>query len=161
MKSGRVVSPAGVGGELLKVVRFAGLANSAWLTAIRPAKPVTCEPLPVIAPVKSEPASVNNGNCGLPDVSEDTVVVTEAALTVASGETSLSMRSVEPDGFENCRWFAASAAFNCVTTEASPPEKLTPMTRGLTPGGLGSGNAVGSSTRTIDTCCCLPVVLSV
>ena len=51
MKSERVVSPAAVGGDVLKTVRFDGLLSSAGLTVMRPARPVICEPLPVIAPV--------------------------------------------------------------------------------------------------------------
>ena len=65
-KSGRVVSPGLVGGEVLKTVTLEGSASSAELTVMRPAKPVCCEPVPVMAPVYSEPPSVNSGSCGLP-----------------------------------------------------------------------------------------------
>src|ERR1700722_14710199 len=102
MKSDRVVSPAGVGGELLKTVRFDGLASSAGLTWMRPARPVISEPLPVIAPVYAEPASVNNGSCGLPLVSDVTVVVVEAEFTVTLSP-ELATTCSRPAELENCR----------------------------------------------------------
>src|SRR5579883_1404449 len=127
---------------------------------MRPARPVTCEPRPVITPVKSEPESVNNGNCGLPDVSEETVVVVEAALTVALLVPSSVTFNVGPEA-ENCRWSGPSAVFNCERIDAIPPEKLTPITSGVAPGAFGSGSAAGSSTRTICNCCWRPVALLV
>ena len=104
---------------------------------------------------------MNNGSCGLPLVSDETVAVTEAALTVAPKLTSLITCSVEPDGLENCRWLGPSAAFNCATTEAIPPVKLIPIRFGLAFGKFCNGSAVESSTRTIEICCWLPVELSV
>src|SRR5271168_3929132 len=103
---------------------------------------------------------MNNGSCGLPLVSDVTVDVTDAAFTVVP-TVVLSTCRVLPDGFENCRLLVPSAAFNCDTTELIPPVKFTPITCGLAPGWLGSGSAVGSSTRTICTCCWVPLFVNV
>ena len=131
---------------------------------MRPARPVCCEPLAVIAPVKSPPLSVNSGSCALPLVSDDIVVVTDAARTSERfGAPSSSTRSVEPDGFENCRLaLVPSAALSWETTEAMPPEKLMPSTSsfGSSVAVLLSGSTLGSSTRTIERLCVTPVVLS-
>jgi len=58
---------------------------------------------------------VNNGSCGFPLVSEETVVVTDAPVMAAEPDPSSVARKVElgGDGLENCRWFAASAVFSC------------------------------------------------
>src|ERR1700733_13961386 len=142
---------------------FDGLLSSAGLTWMRPASPVICEPLPVIAPVYSEVPSVNNGSWALPPASEETVAVTEAELTVAVLVPLSTTCSVEPDGLENCRLeLLPSAAFNCATTDAIPPEKLTPITGllGLPPV-FDNGSAVGSLTSTTVTLCWVPVAVSV
>src|SRR5579859_4258252 len=157
MKSDRVVSPAGVGGELLYTVTFAGLASSAGLTWIRCAKPVNSEPALVIAPVYGELESVKNGSCGLPLVNEVTVVVVEAEFTVTLS-AGLAATCNNPEELANCRCVWPSAAFNCDTTDVIPPVKSTPITCGLAPGAFCSGSALGSSTRTICTCCCWPAL---
>src|SRR5450756_934690 len=120
---------------------------------MRPASPVICEPPPVTTPVYREVPSVNNGSCAVPFASDEAVVVTEAALTVAALLGSLVTCNVEPDGFENCRWLPPSAAFNCETTDAIPPEKSTPICFGLALGAFCSGSAAGSVTLTIEVCC--------
>ena len=114
---------------------------------------VSAEPLPVITPVYREAPSVNNGSCEVPFASDEAVVVTEAALTVAAPLASPVICNVEPDGLENCRWLPPSAAFNCETTDAIPPEKLTPICFGFALGRFCSGSAVGSVTLTIEICC--------
>src|SRR6478735_4865013 len=95
---------------------------------MRPANPVCCEPFRVIEPVYNRFPSVNTGSWTLPLASVETVVVTEAALTVAELVPLSSTRKTEPEGFENCRLAAPRTLFNCATTDAIPPEKLTPIT---------------------------------
>ena len=92
---------------------------------------------------------MNSGSWGLPLVNDDVVVVTEAELTVLAAVPLLSTCSVEPEGLENCIPVPASAAFNCETTDAMPPEKLTPICFGLALAAFGSGSADGSVTFTI------------
>src|SRR5262245_15474983 len=129
MKSERVVSPAAVNGLVENTMVREGSPSSARLTLIRPARPTCCEPLAVIAPLYGAPLSVNNGSCGLPLVSDDIVVVTDADSTSERfGAPSSTTRRVEPDGFENCRSLDPSAALSWETTEAMPPEKLMPST---------------------------------
>ena len=50
-------------------------------------------------------------------------------LTVAKADPV--MLSVVPDGFENRTPLVPSAAFNCETIDAMPPDKLTPISFGL------------------------------
>ncbi len=87
----------------------------------------------------------------LPFASDEAVVVTEAALTVAELVPLSVTCNVEPDGFENCRLLLPSAAFNCETIDAIPPEKLTPICFGFALGAFCSGSAAGSVTLTIET----------
>src|SRR5450755_3108355 len=105
-----------------------------------------------MAPVYNRLPSVNTGSGALPPVSEVTVDVTEAALTVAVAVPLSTTRRVEPAGFENCRLAVPRALFSCATTEAIPPVKLTPITGlfGFAPA-FDKGSARGSSTRTIET----------
>src|ERR1700722_11689714 len=99
---------------------------------MRPARPVICEPALVIAPVYSDPASVNSGSCGLPLVNDVAVVVTEAELIVVAPLLSTCSVELEAGGgrLENCRWLEPSAAFNCEPTGV-PVEKLIPIIFGL------------------------------
>ena len=73
--------------------------------------------------------SMNSGNSALPPASGVAVCVAEKAftLTVLAAPSS-STRRVVPDGLETCRPAGPSAALSWVTTEASPPEKSTPIT---------------------------------
>ena len=74
-----------------------GSPSSPRLTLMRPARPVCCEPLAVSAPLYGAPLSVNSGSCGLPLVSDDIVVVTDAAVTSDRlAAPSSRTRSVEP-----------------------------------------------------------------
>src|SRR4030095_13542848 len=129
---------------------------------IRPANPVCCDPFRVIEPVYSKFPSVNTGSGTLPLASDGTVVVTEAALTVAVPVPLSSTRSVDPAGLENCRLAAPKGLFNCETMDTIPPEKLRPITCLFGPGpAFDNGSAAGSSTRTIVTWCRVLVAVSV
>src|SRR6516165_6039432 len=107
MKFGLVESPIGVVGW--KVTRLDGLASSAPLTAILPAKPALSTPAPVIAPVNGAPPSRKSGSAG-PPVSEVAVVVVDTLLTAIVLAALLSTRSVVPAGLENCSPVAPRAA---------------------------------------------------
>src|SRR5580658_1014897 len=98
---------------------------SAAFTAMRPARPVVWEPAEVSAPVIGVEPSRNNGSCALPLVSDVTVEVSDSALTTLVVLEALTTCSTVPEGFENCR-LVPNAALSCVTTDAMPPEKLTP-----------------------------------
>ena len=87
---------------------------------------------------------------GPPATSESLARTPDAALTVAAAVPLSVTRNVEPDGFENCRPLPPSAAFNCETTDAIPPEKLTPITFGLAFGAFFTGSADGSVTLTME-----------
>ena len=78
-------------------------------------------------------------------------MVTDAAVIVEAPEPSSVTRNVVlgGDGLENCRWFAASAVFNCDTTDAMPSEKLTPTYIGLALAPFCSGKAPGAVTLTM------------
>src|SRR5580704_3288052 len=119
---------------------------------MRPASPTSCEPNEVIAPLMGTSPSVNSGSCVLPAASAVAVVVADTELTVELSELELTTCSTEPDGLENCR-FDPSAALSCVTTEAMPAAKFTPITWsfGLDVALFGNGSAAGSSTRTMVT----------
>ena len=58
-----------------------GSPSSAILTLMRPAKTDLLRTVGGDRPGKSPPLSVNNGSCTLPLVSDDIVVVTDAART--------------------------------------------------------------------------------
>ena len=106
--------------------------------------------------------SVNTGSCGLPFASAEAVVVVDPALTLTAAEPLSRTRNVEPAGLENCRLVLPTAAVICATIEAIPPWKLTPITLSLGLAAvLGSGSAVGSSTRTIVIWCGVLVAVSV
>src|SRR5262245_9076328 len=154
MKFGRVASPIGVGGAVLKTTSLVGSVNSTGLTAIRPAKPVICLPPEVISPVNGAVASVNSGSCGLPLVSEVMVAVADSASTVVA-RPPLRTCSSDPDGLENCKPVEPSAAVSRAATAAAPPTKLTPTTLsfGSAVSEFGSGSAAGSSTRTTVILC--------
>src|SRR5882762_1939057 len=110
------------------------------------------------------PLSVNNGSCALPQVSDDTVAVTEAAVTSDRfGAPSSSTRTVDPDGFENCRLaLLPSDVLSWGTTEDMPLEKSMPRTSSLGSrvSELVSGSTEGSSTRMIERLWGAPVILS-
>ncbi|MBA7715871.1 hypothetical protein ES703_124929 [subsurface metagenome] len=129
---------------------------------MRPANPVSCVPRPMITPVYNVLPSVNTGTCGLPLVSPGTVVVVDAALMLTAAEPLSRTRNVLPAGLENCRLVFPTAAVICATIEAMPPVKLTPITLSLALAAvLGSGSAVGSSTRTMVIWCGVLVAVSV
>ena len=90
-------------------------------------------------------------------------MVAEAELTAEPVATPLSTCNVEPDGLENCRLAPPSAAFNCETIEAMPPETLTPITAvlGLVLEGVGNGSTEEVPTATICSCCCVLVAVLV
>src|SRR5579871_1508120 len=159
MNSGRVLSPAAVGGEVEKTLSADGLASTAGCTEMRPASPVICEPLAVIWPVYSELPSVNNGNCGLPLVSDCVVIVSESELTVAVADPTTLSVAPEP---LNCNPLLPSAPFNVERTlGVTPAERSTPISSGLALAPFCSGSAFGSVTLTIETCCLAPVVVLV
>src|ERR1700744_2244651 len=97
---------------------------------MRPARPVVCEPLAVMAPVIGLSPSVNSGNCALPLVSDVAVEVADSEVTVLPG--ALRTCRTVPDGLENCR-FDPSAALSCATAEPMPADKSTPTTLLLVP----------------------------
>ena len=90
---------------------------------------------------------MNTGTCALPPASDEAVVVVEAATTFDCAEPTRFNVLPVPEAVTPV---PASAAFNCKTTDAVPPEKLMPICLGLAFGAFASGSAVGSVTLTID-----------
>src|SRR5579859_1596019 len=121
MKFGRVGSPAAV--PAAYATKLAGVATSAGLTAMRPARPVVCDPVAEITPVIGLPPSVNSGTCALPLANVLAVAVADSALTVVA--PTLSACKVPP-ALENCS-DEPNAALSCDTTALRPPEKSMPM----------------------------------
>src|SRR6202142_42608 len=112
-------------------------------------------PADVIAPVNADAPSTKSGSAPDPPVNDVAVAVVETAFTVIAGDPLSTTSSNDPDGLENCNPVAPSAVLSCVATDAGPPEKSTPMTVsfGSAVAAFDSGNADGSSTRTIVMLC--------
>src|SRR6266404_2058978 len=114
MKLGRVGSPFAVVG--LNSVSLVGSPTSAALTAMRPANPVLCAPLVVMALLNGFDPSVNRPTEGLPLASAVAVCVAERAFIVLVAPPSSSTSSVVPDGLEN-ESAPPNCVFNWLTTE--------------------------------------------
>src|SRR3954453_21116231 len=140
MKLGRVGSPF-CAVELYSV-SLVGSPTSAALTAMRPANPMVCAPLVVMALLNGFHPSVNRATDGLPLASVVAVCVTERASSVLVAPPLSSTSSLVPDGLENVS-SPANCAFNRATPEASPAEKSAPNTSSF-----GSAVAPSSSART-------------
>ena len=108
---------------------------------------------------------MNSGSCGLPEVSDEIVLVIEAELTLARPLLSSVTRSVVAvagDGAAaNDRCELESAVLSAEAIAPMPPEKFTPICIGLALVAFWSGSAAGSVTLTSVIWRCVLVVVSV